>query len=390
MLPIEKIGSYCRKKRSGCKQDAAICVAVLKDGTRKFINLGLYGTEESLKKYRELCETKRISEASQKKETGTPISELFGGFLKWAEDRLNDRDLVRIRQTCKLAFEFAPERTIQNFTAVHFRHFIDHLQDLGMHPKTRGRKKVWTRPYINKMIGDIKRVFRWGVSWDIVSPDECARVCSVPVLRKRDTVAPEAPKRTVVSDKDILATLPYMTQILQDMVMVQRGAAMRTKEICTLRVGDLDRSAPCWCVRSGEFEAGMSNKTERFGTRRFIAFSVEETAILRRNCIGKSKNAFVFASDPCRLGTRGYNTSSYGHAIRDAIIAAHKDGKKIPFWTSYQLRHAGITAISLSLGHEAAQYAAGHTNPKTTEIYDHKAAIVSMDAASKRKGWWEE
>ncbi|MDO4857000.1 MAG: tyrosine-type recombinase/integrase [Thermoguttaceae bacterium] len=390
MLPIVKVGAYSRKKRKGCKQDGAVCVVVFSDGSRKFINLGPYGSEDSLNKYKDLSESKRIEEAAKKKKDGTFTSELFASFLSWAENRINKGDFIRIRQTCQLAFEFAPEGTIDGFTALHFRAFIDHLQKLGRNPKARKGKSVWSRPYINKMISDIKRVFRWGVSWDLVTVEQRERVLAVPALRRRDTDAPERPIRRGVPDRDILAVLPYMEPVIRDMVCVQRGAAMRSKEVCTLKVGDLDKSAACWCVRSGEFANGMSNKTERFGTRRFIAFSVAETEILRRNCFGKEDDAFVFASDRSRSGSAGYTVSSYGHSIQAAIAKAQKDGKQVQHWTSYQLRHSGVTAISVSLGHETAQYAAGHTNPKTTEIYDHKAAIVSMDAASKRGGWWEE
>ena len=386
---IEKVGIYSKKKRKGCKQAGATCVVVLSDGSRKFLNLGPYGSEESLKKYRELCETKRIAESSKKKGDGAYTSELFGAFLKWAEDKIDGRDFNRIRQTCRLAFEFAPDGTVDGFTALHFRAFIEYLQKLGRDPKVRSGKSVWSRPYINKMISDIKRVFRWGVSWDLVTVEQRERVLSVPALRQRDTDAPERPMRCGVPDDVILATLPYMEPTIRDMVRVQRGAAMRSKEVCTLKVGDLDKSAACWCVRSGEFANGMSNKTERFGTRRFIAFSVAETEILRRHCLGKEDNAFVFASDRSRTGSTGYTVSSYGHSIKAAILKALAAGERVTYWTSYQLRHAGVTAISMSLGHETAQYAAGHTNPKTTEIYDHKAAVVSMDAASKRKGWWE-
>lgn len=384
---IVKIGNYLEKRRAHATPGAQ-CIVTYASGKRKFVNLGAYGSEESIQKYNELVRTKTLEVRVELSDVR--IAELFSRFISWGEDRVDHKDLNRIRQTLKIVFEFQPDITVADFTALHFRKVIDKFQEIGAHPRKRKGRAVWSRAYINRMIQDVKRVFRWGVSWDLVTPDQRERVLSVPTLRKRDTTAPEAPGRVLVTDADVLATLPYMSQTVQDMVLVQRGAAMRTKEICTLRVGDLDKSRSCWCACSGRMENGMSNKTDRFGTKRFVAFSLEETKILRRNCAGKPDTAYVFASDYERLGTRGFTTSSYGHAIRDAILLAHKDGKKIPFWTSYQLRHAGITAISLSLGHEAAQYAAGHTNPKTTEIYDHKAAIVSMDAASKRKGWWEE
>lgn len=382
---IVKVGNYLKKDQANTEPSAR-CIVTYASGVRKFVSLGAYGSSESIQKYNDLVKTKDIEVIS--KPDGILISELFSRFISWGEGKIDHKDLNRIRQTLKIVFEFQPDMTVGNFTALHFRKVIDRFQEIGANTRRKNRRAVWSRGYINRMIQDVKRVFRWGVSWDLVTPEQRERVLSVPTLRKRDTTAPEAPGRIIVTDADILATLPYMSQTVRDMVLVQRGAAMRTKEICTLKVGDLDKNGNCWCACSG-VNGGLSNKTERFGTKRFIAFSLEETEILRRNCKRKPKNAYVFASDYERLGTRSFTTSSYGHAIRDAIILANKDGKKIPFWTSYQLRHAGITAMSLNLGHETAQYAAGHTNPKTTEIYDHKAEAVSRDAASKRSKWWE-
>ena len=314
------------------------------------------------------------------------LTDVFAQFLEWAQPRIDGRDFNRIRQTLSVITAFDSTITTSAFTARYFRRVIDYFQELGMHPEARGGKGVWSRQYINKMVNDVKRVFRWGVSWDLITIEEREKVCSVPVLSERDTDAPETEERTAADDRDILATLPYMSDVVQDMVCIQRGAAMRSSEVCSLRVCNLDRSRPRWVAVSGK--GGMKNKIARYGVKRFIAFSLEETAILRRNCVGKSEDAFVFASDYERMGTRGYTTSSYGHAIRDAILRAREDGKNIAFWTSYQLRHAGITAMSLNLGHETAQYAAGHTNQRTTDIYDHKAETVSMEAAAQRRGWW--
>ena len=49
----------------------------------------------------------------------------------------------------------------------------------------------WSRKYINKQVGRVVRMFRWGVSEELVPPSVHQALVAVPGLRKGRTEAPD-------------------------------------------------------------------------------------------------------------------------------------------------------------------------------------------------------
>ena len=279
------------------------------------------------------------------------------------------------------------------------------------------RKRKWSRQYVNKLMSLLRRIFTWGVSYDLVPPDVLAKMKAVPSIRAGDyEELPETKPRLDVPDDVVKLTLPFLSPTVADMVRVQRGACLRPSELCSLRVGDLDREGECWRVKLSK------HKTARCGVHRYASFSRAETEILRRHCEGKEDGDFLFTPKEAmeeywktarakrktkvqpsqqergerRAATRTdrlldhYDASSYRQAIEYGIAQAVKHGVPVPHWTPYQLRHSAVTATSLEHGREIASLQAGHLSISTTAIYDHKAETVADRLAAERGAWWEK
>jgi len=70
----------------------------------------------------------------------------------------------------------------------------------------------WSRPTINRGVGMIKRIFRWGVSRQVVSPVIYQGLAAVEGLRRGRTSARETKKRKPIQEAHVYAVLPFIDQ----------------------------------------------------------------------------------------------------------------------------------------------------------------------------------
>ncbi len=117
-----------------------------------------------------------------------------------------------------------------------------------------------THNYVNKRVGAIKRMFKWGVSRAIVPPTVYTALSTVEGLRMGRTTAKESMPVLPVDDALVDATLPYMPQVVADMVRFQRLTGARPGEVCQLRPGDVDRSAEVWKYRVADHKAAYTGR----------------------------------------------------------------------------------------------------------------------------------
>ena len=108
--------------------------------------------------------------------------------------------------------------------------------------QTKLIKQGCSRNYINDHTGRIKRVFKWGAANELIPVEVFQRVQLVPGLSKGRTAARETDPIMPVDDEVIDRTLPYLPDVVADMVQVQRLTGCRPAEVCNLRPRDLDIS----------------------------------------------------------------------------------------------------------------------------------------------------
>ncbi|MCA9027815.1 MAG: hypothetical protein KDA86_21580 [Planctomycetaceae bacterium] len=133
----------------------------------------------------------------------------------------------------------------------------------------------WSRGYINKSIGRIRRCFKWAVENELVHPDMYPGLMAVSGLRKGRSEAREPDSVQPVDDATVQATLPHLTSTVVDMVRLQRITGCRPQDDCKLRPCDIDMSGEVWLYRPD------THKTEHHGRERIIPIGPKGQDILR-------------------------------------------------------------------------------------------------------------
>ncbi len=288
-----------------------------------------------------------------------------------------------------------------------------------------------SRRYTNYIAEEIKRMFRWGSSQELLPVTIYQALATVPGLRRGRTEAHECPPVLPVAETTVNLTLPHLPPIIADMVRLQRLTGARPGEICAARPCDVDTSTTVWAYRP------ESHKTQHHGRERVIFIGPKGQAVLRPYLL-REKTSYCFCpgeaekhrlverhalrKTPAKYGNRPgsnrktkpkrsaghrYTTASYGQAIRrgcevafgmpDELRRKSKDDsldqrktklkqaakwRAENVWNPNQLRHSAGTEIRKRFGLEAAQVALGHAAADVTQIYaerdQEKAAAVML------------
>ena len=282
--------------------------------------------------------------------------------------------------------------------------------------------KGWSRGYVNKSIGRIRRCFKWAVENELVRPDMYHGLMAVSGLRKGRSEARESDPVQPVDDATVEATLPHLTPIVADMVRLQRITGCRPQDVCNLRPCDVDMMGDVWLYRPD------THKTEHHGRERVIPIGPKGQDILRPYLL-REKETHCFRpidSEKKRLAERHanrrtplsygnrpgtskkrkpkrtageqYTTASYRRAIHRACDLAFpapeplcrhneesvrewkerlSDAQRAELnqwqsehrWSPNRLRHSAGTEIRKKFGLEAAQVVLGHASADVTQVY---------------------
>ncbi len=277
------------------------------------------------------------------------------------------------------------------------------------------------RGYSNQLCAAIRRMFKWGVSQELVPPSIHQALATVPGLRRGRTEARETAPVLPVGDDVVDATLPFLPPVVDDMVRFQRLTGCRPGEVCSLRPCDLDRSTDVWSYRPA------GHKTEHLGRERVIWIGPQAQEVLLPYLL-RAPEAFCFApaeseakrlaakhearKTPLRYGNRPgsnrkarpkrkpqdhYVKDSYGRAVRRAVDLANRareeDAKKsgakfneehkIPRWHPNQLRHSVGTRVRKEFGLEGAQVVLGHAKADVTQVYAERDGKLAAEIMKK-------
>jgi integrase len=319
------------------------------------------------------------------------IGELILAFWKHAEvyyrhpDGTPTSELANYRQSLRLLRALHQDEPTVEFTP----------------SKLKAIRARWVadgicRPQINLRVGRVKRVFKWGVSEELVPVAVWQALCAVPGLQANRSEAVESAPVRPVSDDQVAAVLSHLRPQVRDMVEVQRLTGMRPGEVCQLRWADVDRSSDVWAYRPAR------HKTAWRGKDRVVFIGPRAQAVLMRYA-DRDPGAHLFSpreavehlhreraerrvtkvypsqskrqprrANPKRKPAGRYTVTAYGQAIRRACERA----AVVP-WHPNQLRHTAGTEIRKAYGVEAAQVVLGHSKADVTQVYaerDHELA----------------
>ncbi len=287
------------------------------------------------------------------------------------------------------------------------------------------------REKVNQHVGRIRRVWKWGVSKEIVRNGTWQALTSVEGLRASEL--PNRPKIKPVAIERVNAIEQYVLPPVWAMIQLQLWSAMRPGEVTQMRTCDIHVEDPglpevvrklCWVYRPA------SHKTEHHERERLILLGPQAQEILRAWMRPEEPEAFLFSPaeavayarakrvaeakthkanfkpkrHPKRVPRPFYDTHAYGTAIErgcelafgmpaelrriDASLEegdqekqrlAARDWRRANCWAPNILRHNAATLIRQRYGVEIARVILGHVHLKTTEVY----AEIDLEKAAK-------
>jgi integrase len=248
-----------------------------------------------------------------------------------------------------------------------------------------------TRGYVNRLTNEVCRLYKWGVSQEMVDEPSWRRLKSVEPLRYGE--AKDNPKRGPVDIEVVRATAKELSPVVRAMLRLQLATGMRPSELCVLRPVDIDRSGDVWIYRPAQ------HKNKHRGKTRSIPI-VGDAREAITDYLNRSADAYCFSPKEAdawfrakqRLERKGYGsykkrkgTLTAGdkytaQSYRQAIDRAAKRAK-VPAWVPYQIRHLNLTVVREALGVEFAQALGGHSRIDMTEVYAKLSESKAIEAA---------
>ncbi|TWT35162.1 site-specific tyrosine recombinase XerC [Posidoniimonas corsicana] len=385
-MPARRIPSYRRQKSRN--------LAVVRIDGRD-VYLGPYDSPESHAKYdRLIADWLRRQQVTLNDVVNLTAAELMAAYLTHAREYyVKNGELTRefgcITEALREVRPLHGETLVADFGPKALKAVRERMIEVG-----------WSRRYINKQVGRVLRMFKWGVAEELVPPAVHLALATVPGLRKGRTAAPDLAPVQPVADELIEKTLKHLPPMIADMVRLQRLSGARPGEIVGLRPIDIDQSTAVWAYRPD------SHKTEHHERSRVVFFGPKSQQVLKPY-LDRPLSACCFSPaeseaqrrlerhlarvTPIKQGNKpgsrprsskrvpkdAYTTDSYRRAIHRAC---EKHG--LLKWSPNRIRHTAATEIRKRYGLEAAQTVLGHSTADVTQIYaERDMALASSIAA---------
>ena len=384
----------------------------------RMIYLGKHGTPASREAYGRAIAEMAASPSSAKimfpaETSDLTIVELCASYLRFAKGYYtkNGRPsdwLCHIRLMITKLSDLYGRTLAAEFGPLKFKAIRQTLIDAGH-----------SRPYINKLMAIVPRVFKWAAAEELVPASIYHALRTVEGLKKGRTKAREPKPVLPVEESLVEATLPHLPKIVADMVRFERLTGCRPGEVCQLRPGDIDRSREVWAYRPG------SHKTEHHDRERVIFIGPKAQAVILPYLL-RDAAAYCFSPaesmqgmrdarrtarrTPLHYGNRPgtnrkvrpqrtpktrYTKDSYARAIRRGVDKANKaileDAKEfqidnpvlLAYWAPNRLRHARATEVRRTYGLEAAQVVLGHAKADVTQVYAERDQALAAEIMQK-------
>ena len=296
----------------------------------------------------------------------------------------------------------------------------------------------WSRKSINARVERIRRIFRWGVSEELVSPLVYQALSAVAGLQRGRTAARETQPVGPVDDATVDATLPFLNRQVRGLVEFQRLTGCRPGEACIVRRCDIETGGTIWLYKPAYHKTAWKGKTrvivigpkgqellKQFFTPDLDAYlfspvrAGEEFRAERSACrktprypSHTKRNESLRVKDPKRRPTSRYARISYLTAITRACDRAfppvgelaRRSGESVAKWWARltteqhtqvrewqrdhhwhpnQLRHTFATRVRKQHGLEAAQVLLGHARADVTQVYAEKNVELAAAVVAK-------
>ncbi len=227
-----------------------------------------------------------------------------------------------------------------------------------------------SRRYINQNIGRIKRMFRWGVSRELIDVEVYQRLKTVDGLKKGKTAARDYAPILPIDDETIELTIKKLVNpVVADMIRIQRLTGCRPGEVMNMKPVDIDRD-----TRKGVWlYYPSSHKMQHKDRHRVIVMGPAAQKILAKYLLrDENQNCFL------RRCKKPFQRWHYNQTIKRACAKANVEP-----WAPNRIRHTAATEIRKNHGLEAAQVVAGHAQADVTQIYAERDLEKAIDVMSR-------
>jgi len=305
--------------------------------------LGPYGSQEAARRYAELLIVlagggKPVAAVSKFSKSVSEITLLYLDFavLYYRKSGKPTAELDCIKSAVRPRLDLFGEIPASEFGPLALKTVRQAMIDAD-----------WSRGYVNKSVGRIRRVFRWACENELVSPTVLQGLQAVtPLLAGRTKAKDHAPRRPVPQEH-IDRVREVVVPRTRDLIDLQLLTGARSGELVGLTMAMLDRSGPVWVARL------MDHKTVHHGKERVLVFGPQAQAILLKY-LTANPSAKLF-----KVSRRWYGYS----------VAAACEELGIPRWTPHWLRHNAATRLREEYGLEVAQVMLGHSSADMTQLY---------------------
>jgi integrase len=393
-MPKSAVPKYRRQLGASGEERAFVVL-----GGRR-VYLGPYGTPESKERYARAVAEWEAADRRVPIEKGEAVTvvELAAAFWDHAQayyrrpDGSPTEELANFKPILALMRDLYGETPAAEFGPKRLRALRQKLIERG-----------GARGYINSSIARLKRVFRWAVAEEMVSPVVHQALEAVPGLRRGRSEARETAPVRPVAEKDIEAVLPYLSEELRAVARLQLLSGARSGEILAMRPADLDMSGAVWTFTPADHKNAHRDhaRTIFLGPqaqdvlRPFLAdcgllgyvFSprrAEERRLARRHA--ERRTPATYGNVPGSNRTRNpkrrpgerYKPRAYAHAVRRACERAGVNP-----WHPHRLRHAAGTRFRREFNIDVARALLGHRTLRVTDTYAEIDAAKAVEVMAK-------
>jgi integrase len=352
--------------------------------------LGRYNTAASRKEYDRIIGEWLACGRSLPNGGRQIVNEVILAYVRYADDYYRGSvEVVKIKLAMRPLKELYGCAEAETFSPLKLKAVRQAMIDAGLSRRT-----------INMRTGCIKRMFRWAVENELVTPAVHHGLAAVTGLKQGRSEAKDAKAIGPVPEAFVEAVLPVVTSPVRALIELQQITGARSGELCVMRACDIDMTGRIWIYKPQRHKNQFREQSREIYlgpqsqaiVKPFLKldqgaylFSPMEAREQRYRELRASRKTPVQPSQICRRKKRPkrlpgarYTTNSY----RRAIIKACKRAN-VPEWHPHQLRHSAGTRLRKEFGLEISRILLGHKSVMATQIYAEADKMAAMQVIAK-------
>lgn len=239
-------------------------------GDKRVYLPGDFNSPESLAAYeairQQVVASLGVSAVSHSAPAPKFVTSVVTAFLKHARTHYDPKEHGHYRRVGKMLFDDYGLYAVADFGPLKFRELREKMVDNG-----------WCRNHVNRQAHRVRRIFKWGVSVELVPAEIYTALMTVEPLLKGKTRAPETEPKRPADWATVERLLPYLMPTVRAMVEIQWLTGMRGFAQKPLNFSHF-LCKHGFCTKTPSFLAGLGRRLGflgRFGLRLFVGLGFE-------------------------------------------------------------------------------------------------------------------